>query len=94
MDLTELPIDLKANSKYTYLFNIIDFFSKLGMEYPIENKESTTIYKYLKIALECNGFPEEIGNDNGKEFKNALIENYLKEKNINIIHGMPFNPHS
>ena len=46
----------------------------------IENKESNTILKYLKITLETNGFPEEIGSDNGKEFKNALIENYLKKK--------------
>ena len=79
MDLTELPIELKANSKYTYLFNIIGHFSKF-LTYPIENKESTTIYKYLKIALEYNCFQEEIDSDNGKEFKNTLFENYLKRK--------------
>ena len=39
-------------------------------------------------------FPEEIGSDNGKEFRNRLIEDYLNDKNINYIHGNPYNPHS
>jgi len=94
MDLTELPMTLKSNNKYVYLFNIIDHFSKYGMSYLIENKESNTIYIYLKKALECNGYPEEIGCDNGAEFKNRLIENYLHDNNIKFIHGTPYNPHS
>ena len=78
MDLTELPNELKINNSYLYLFNIIDHFSKFGMSYLIENKEAKTILKFLKNALECNGFPPEICSDNGKEFKNKLIEDYLK----------------
>ena len=38
-------------------------------------------------------FPKEIGSDNGKELHNKLIENYLNEKNIIFLHGMPYNPH-
>ena len=90
MDLTELPIELKINNKYNYLFNIIDHFSKFWMCNLIENKEASTIFKSLKNCLECNGFPEEIGSDNRKEFRN----NHLKIKNINYIHGNPYNPHS
>ena len=36
----------------------------------------------MKIALQYNGFPEEIGSINGKEFKNKLIEDYLNENDI------------
>ena len=43
------------------------------MVLPISNKESKTIFKYLKSSLEANWFPEEIGSDNGREFKNFLI---------------------
>ena len=93
MDLSELPIELSKGKKQ-YLFCIIDHFSKYGMAYIIENKESKTILKYLKIALECNGFPEEIGSDNGREFKNELIEKYLNDNEIKFIHGLPYNPHS
>ena len=94
MDLTEIPLELKSNNNYNYLFDIIDHFSKFGISIPIENKDSKTILNNLKIALECNGFPEEIGCDNGKEFRNNLIESYLKDKNIKLIHGLPYNPHS
>ena len=64
-------------------------FFKYGISYAIENKEGNTILKNLKIALECNGFPEEIGSDNGKEFRNHQIEDYLKDKIIKYIHGNP-----
>ena len=94
MDLSELPIELIKDSRYLYLFDIIDHFSKFGMSYLIENKEAKTILKTLKNALECNGFPKELGSDKGREFCNNLIENYLKEKNIEFFHGMPYNPHS
>ena len=94
MDVTELPNELKLNNSYLYIFNIIDHFSKFGMSYLIENKEAKTILKFLKNALECNGFPNELGSDNGREFRNDIIENYLKSKNINFIHGIPYNPHS
>ena len=93
MDLSELPYEFnKIHNRY--LFCIIDHFSKFGMAFIIENKEANTILKYLKLALECNGYPEEIGSDNGREFKNNLIENYLKENNIKFIHGAPYNRHS
>ena len=64
------------------------------MSIPLENKESNTIFNNLKVALECNGFPIEIGSDNGKEFRNNIFENYLKEKNIKLIHDLRYNPHS
>ena len=94
MDLTEIPIELKFNNNFNYLFNIIGHFSKFGISMPVINKEAKTILESLKIAFECNGFPEEIGSDNGKEFKNTLIEGYLKEKNIKFIHGLLYSPHS
>ena len=64
------------------------------MSFLIKNKEAKTILYNLNFALECYGYPEEIGTDNGKEFKNKIIEDFLTEKNIKFIQGMPYNPHS
>ena len=64
------------------------------MSYLLENKEAKKMLKNLKISLEFNRFPKELGSDNGKELHNKLIENYLNEKNIIFLHGMPYNPHS
>ena len=95
MDITELPKDF-CNSKndFLYLLNIIDHFSKFGMSFLLDNKEAKNILSKLKIAFEGNGYPEEVGSDNGREFKNKIIEDFLEEKHIKIIHGMPYNPHS
>ena len=94
MDLTELPLELKRNTNYNYLFNIIEHFSKFGILVVLENKDAKNILQNLKLFFEFNGFQKELGSDNGREFKNKLIENYLNEKNIDYIHGMPYNPHS
>ena len=35
-----------------------------------------------------------MGSDNGREFRNHLVENFLNEKDIKFMHEMPYNPHS
>ena len=57
MDLSKLPHELNK-IKNEYLFCIREHFSKYRMAFIIENKEANTILKYLKLTLECNGYPE------------------------------------
>ena len=66
IDLTEIPIELKSNNNFNYLFITIDHFSKIAISIQVINKEAKTILESLKIAFESNGFPKEIGSDNGK----------------------------
>lgn len=40
------------------------------------------------------GFPKELGSDNGREFNNKLYSQYLINKNIKEVHGLPKKPHS
>ena len=94
MDITYLNKELLDKNENLYLFNIIDHFSKYGMSYLINNKSSEAILEKLKLALQSNGIPKEIGCDNGREFRNNQIENYLKENNIKIVHGIHYNQHS
>ena len=63
MDITGISNELKLNSKYLYLINIIDHFSKYVMFYALENKEGNIILKNLKNCIEYNRFPDEIGSD-------------------------------
>ena len=53
-----MPLEISQNK--LYLFCIIDNFSKYGNAFIINNKEPNTIFKYLKIALETNGFLKEL----------------------------------
>ena len=38
--------------------------------------------------------PKSIGTDNGREFKNILLKNYMDDNNIKYITGLPYKPHS
>ena len=53
------------------------------MFFLIKNKVAKTIFYSIQFWLKYNGFPEEIGADNRKKFKNKLIEKYLTNKICN-----------
>ena len=52
------------------------------MSHIINDKKAETILEKLKISFECYGFPEEVGSDNGREFRNSTIETFLVKHNI------------
>ena len=66
--------------EYKYLLNIIDHFSKLYKNYLIKNKEAFGILQWIKDYINIYGRPHSIGTDNGREFKNKLINDYMNEK--------------
>ena len=49
---------------------------------------------YLKMFFEFYGPPLELGTDNGREFINPAVINYLNKNNIKLINGCPYNPRS
>lgn len=94
IDITFLKDDLRESLKCDSISSIIDQFSRFGYIYQLKNKETSTVLKKIKKFLSIIGNPKEFGFDNGKEFKNKLLEEYCKEENIDIIHGIPYMPHS
>ena len=64
------------------------------MAYPLRNKTAETVLKKIKKFFSYYCDPEQFGSNNGKEFVNSLLVDYLKSKNIDIIRDMPYNPHS
>ena len=93
-DLTELPYEIYDDTEYKYLFNLIDHFSKFCFSFLCKDKAADTILNKVKECFSRNGFPQEFGTDNGTEFKNKKMINYLKSKNIKFIHGKAYNPRS
>ena len=93
-DLTDIPTDIKGNSPYLYLINIIDHFSKYVSSYLLSNKKGKTILDKIKSFITDVGNPDEFGFDNGKEFVNEDVTSYLLEQNIRIIKGKPYHPRS
>lgn len=91
-DLTNIPLELKQNTKFNYIFTIVDHFSKLANSYLLENKNKESILLNLKKFFEFYGPPQQFGCDNGREFVNNLVSSYLESKHIKIVHGAPYAP--
>jgi hypothetical protein len=45
----------------------------------------------LQSIFKSHGVPVSIRSDNGKEFKNSLLKEYLNSLNFQTIHGRPRN---
>ena len=93
VDITYLSNIFGAEYEYPYLLVVEEHFSKYAMAYPLHNKEAETVLKKIKEFCIYFGYQEEIGADNGKEFNNSSLNNFLNEHNIIMIHGRPYNPH-
>ena len=90
--MTVIPELLRIDENALYLFSINDVFSKFGANYISNNKKSETILYYLKLFINIHGKPNSIHSENGKEFKNEIIEAYCKNNYINLIHGRLYHP--
>ncbi|CAB0041169.1 unnamed protein product [Trichogramma brassicae] len=79
----------RSNSGFEYMLIFEDLFSKWVECIPIRQANGKTILKYLKERIVLRyGPPTILQTDNGTEFRNTLIDDYLKETNI----GHYFNP--
>ena len=85
IDLTDIPTELTIGTNYKYLINIIDHFSKYTGSYLLENKTGNLVKEKIKNFLDEEGNPLEIGFDNGKEFLNKYVINFLYSNKEYII---------
>ena len=77
LDITEIPQIIKEKTDYLYILNAIDHFSKLCKSYLLKNKKSLNILDCIKDFFDIYGVPLSVGTDNGREFKNKLINDYM-----------------
>lgn len=80
------------NTKYKYVIDCIDHFSKFYWGYLTVDKSAKTTLNKTKMFVQINKKPIIIQTDNGTEFQNQLFNNYLKEEEINHILSRPHHP--
>lgn len=94
MDCVDLRKYSESNEGYSWILNIIDTYTKYLWSIKLKNKTALSVKNALNYVFNNFGVPKSIQSDNGKEFKNALLREYLVSKNILIVHGRPRNPKS
>jgi len=89
----KLHIDILSLEQVKIL-TIVDSFSKFAMAYAIKDKNAVTILNKLIKYFTHFIIPKEIVFDNGLEFNNKIILNYLTLRKINIHYISVDNPNS
>lgn len=83
--------DVLSIEREKYL-TIIDAFSKYAQVYPIPDCTGPTITKYLLKFASHHGFPLLLITDNGKDFENHVVNEFLRLHNVQHKTTMPYAP--
>ena len=94
IDCVDLRVYSSENDGFGWLLQVIDTFTKYLWSIKMTNKSAQSVKTSLNYIFMNFGVPKEIQSDNGKEFKNNLLESFLNEKFIKIVHGRPRHPQS
>jgi hypothetical protein len=83
-DLAEMGDLANFNDDVRYLFVLIDVVSKFLWVEPLKSKHGHVVLDGLKNILNRAGgrIPERLQTDDGKEFLNKQVQDFLKSKNI------------
>ena len=81
-----------TNYVYKYIIIIIDHYSKPLSSYLLKSKTSKEVLKYINKFICSYGIPKYIQSDNGSEFINRHFKKFCDDKNIKLIHFMPYHP--
>ena len=76
------------NDGVKYILTAIDVFTRFGFCEPIKDKSGPTVTNKLKTIFNRLGvLPKTICSDQGSEFKNCHIVNYLKGHKIKSVYA-------
>ena len=90
----ELDDEIKRLTGFSWVIDIIDHFSKFLISVPVKNNNGINILYCIKEFINYVGKPKEFQSDNGSEYKNNLIKNFLDDNNIIHIFSSPRHPKS
>ena len=92
MDCVDMRNYSEHNDGYGWMLNIIDSYSKFVFLFTMKTKSAEDVLVCLKHVFRSEGAPIIIQSDNGLEFINSSVGEYLKSKNIVHRRGRPKHP--
>jgi IS30 family transposase len=72
-----------TNSKYKYLLNIIDLFSKYAYVIPLKSKSANDVIEGFSSVF-TRAKSEKLCTDQGTEFINNKLKDFLKQNNVEL----------
>ena len=85
VDLADMQLISKYNKGITCILCAIDLFSKYTFVVPLKDKQGTTIVNaFQSILNNSKTKPNKIWVDQGSDFYNTHLKNWLKDNNIEM----------
>ena len=91
-DLWHLCNEIREETGFNYVLDIIDHFSKWYAGYPLKTKDANEVLKNIEKFIENFGKCKILQVDNGTEFKNKVLQNYCQRNQTTLIHSSPYHP--
>jgi transposase InsO family protein len=95
-DLIDLNPYVAKNRQYRYMLVVVDVFSKYVLLSKLKNKEPRSIIDGFREIFRFNAnqnFPiKSLLTDNGTEFKNQLMKEFVIEQGFKQIFGLSHSP--
>jgi len=83
LDLADMSSTSRYNDGTNFLLYCIDVFSRYAFVKPLSNKGATTVCDaFGKIVAETGRRPTYVQSDKGREFLNAIFQEYLRKEGI------------
>jgi transposase InsO family protein len=92
IDLIDLRSYKESNQGFCWILTTIDVFSKFTQTYPLKKKSAQEVVQCMQKLIHSFGAPSILQSDNGKEFKNTLMDELCNRHNILFLHGRPRHP--
>ena len=84
-DLLDIHQYARVNKNYTFIFVLVDVFSKYAWARPLKNKEGISVARALEdIFNSSQRYPYRLWTDRGTEFYNRNVENTLKRHKVQL----------
>lgn len=75
----------KYNKHYSYIILFIDVFSRFAYGYPLHTKKPEEIISALKKVFKKGAVPTHLRSDNGGEYNNRKVRDFLRKHNVNLM---------
>ncbi len=86
-DLVDMQQFAAENDGFKYMLTVIDCFSRYAWAIPIKDKKGDTVLNAFKeLVSKSKRKPNRLWVDQGKEFVNKKMAEWLKENNILLYH--------
>jgi transposase InsO family protein len=80
------------SNQYKYIIHAIDHYSSYRYAEAVVNKSADEVFLFVRRLFSIIGLPVILHTDNGTEFRNSKLEDYLLKKRVAFRHGKPYTP--